>query len=69
MQFCILQAGADSIAGDPITSLRLSPAIHARVARTLSDLFRGPLLMLGGGGYNRDNLARTWNGMLQALPD
>jgi acetoin utilization protein AcuC len=69
VQFCILQAGADSIAGDPITSLRLSPAIHAQVASALSDLFKGRLLILGGGGYNRDNLARTWNDMLQALSD
>jgi len=67
IQFCILQAGADSIAGDPITSLRLSPAIHARVAQSLSRLPCRKLLMLGGGGYNRNNLAQTWNGMLQAL--
>jgi acetoin utilization protein AcuC len=67
--FCILQAGADSIAGDPITSLALTPAVHARVARSLSKLSDGRLLMLGGGGYNRDNLAQAWNGMLQALCD
>ena len=67
IQFCILQAGADSIAGDPITSMRLTPAIHARVAMSLSKLPCQRLLMLGGGGYNRDNLARTWNNMLRAL--
>jgi len=69
IQFCILQAGADSIAGDPITSLQLSPAIHAMVAGSLAGLPCRRLLMLGGGGYNRNNLARAWNGMLQALSD
>ena len=67
IQFCILQAGADSIAGDPITSLQLSPAVHAQVAESLSALSGGRLLMLGGGGYNRNNLAQAWNGMLQVL--
>jgi acetoin utilization protein AcuC len=67
IEFCILQAGADSIAGDPITHLNLSPQTHAMVARSLSKLSCQRLLILGGGGYNRHNLAQTWNDIIQAL--
>jgi acetoin utilization protein AcuC len=70
-QFIILQAGADSIDGDPITHMRFSPQSHARAASRLcaiADQYAdGRLLILGGGGYNRDNLAHTWNGILQAV--
>jgi acetoin utilization protein AcuC len=69
--FILLQCGADSIAGDPITHLRLSSASHARAARdlgTLADrLGHGRVLALGGGGYDRANLARTWCGVVEAL--
>jgi len=27
----------------------------------------GRLLVLGGGGYNRDNLARAWTAVIEAL--
>ncbi len=70
-QFIILQAGADSIAGDPITHLRLSPAVHGQVARdlaTLADaLGHGRVLGTGGGGYNRSNLAQAWNNVIEGL--
>jgi acetoin utilization protein AcuC len=63
-QFIILQAGADSLAGDPITDLKLTEQTHAAVARHLcalaDELCEGRLLAVGGGGYNRDNLARAW---------
>ncbi|GMU69349.1 MAG: acetoin utilization protein AcuC [Steroidobacteraceae bacterium] len=70
-QFVILQCGADSIAGDPITHLGLSAGAHARAARelcTLADrLGHGRVLALGGGGYNRANLAAAWNDVVEAL--
>jgi acetoin utilization protein AcuC len=69
--FIILQCGADSIAGDPITHLQLSAASHARAARDLCDLAdrlgHGRVLALGGGGYDRGNLAQAWNGVVEAL--
>ncbi len=69
-QFCILQCGADSIAGDPITHLQLSTACHARAAAdlcTLADsLGHGHVLALGGGGYDRGNLARAWSDVVRA---
>ncbi len=65
-QFVVLQAGADSIAGDPITHLRLSPAVHGRVAADLAAL-GVPLLGLGGGGYHRPNLAAAWCAVVEAM--
>jgi acetoin utilization protein AcuC len=70
-QFMILQCGADSVAGDPITHLNLSSACHARAARELcllaDRLGHGHVLALGGGGYDRGNIARTWCGVVEAL--
>ncbi len=70
-EFIIMQCGADSIAGDPITHLRYSPQAHRLAARrlcALADQFsHGRLLALGGGGYNRANLARGWCAVLAAL--
>jgi acetoin utilization protein AcuC len=70
-QFILFQCGADSIAGDPITHLRYSPAAHRHAAQRLCRLAdrhcNGRLLALGGGGYNRGNLARAWTAVLEAL--
>ncbi len=69
--FILLQCGADSIAGDPITHLQLTSACHARAARDLcalaDELGHGHVLALGGGGYDRSNLARTWSDVIGAL--
>lgn len=69
--FYILQCGADSIAGDPITDLRLTPNSHRKVARYLCQLSakhaQGRLLALGGGGYNRHNIAKTWCGVVEQM--
>ena len=70
-EFIILQAGADSIAGDPITHMRFTPAAHARAARDLAAVADehadGRLIATGGGGYNRNNLALAWNAVVSAL--
>jgi acetoin utilization protein AcuC len=70
-QFVLLQCGADSIAGDPITHLRLSSSCHARAARELAELAdrlgHGRVLAMGGGGYDRGNLARAWSGVVEGL--
>lgn len=69
--FLILQCGVDSLAGDPLAHLRLSPESHAMVARDLARLAdrlgHGRLLALGGGGYNRANIATGWNAVVEAL--
>jgi acetoin utilization protein AcuC len=70
-EFILLQAGADSVEGDPITHLRYSPETHARAARDLArlaeELGHGRVLGTGGGGYNRINLARAWSGVIQGF--
>jgi len=70
-QFIILQCGADSLAGDPITHLQLSAASHALAATQLAGLAdrlgHGRVLALGGGGYNRANIASAWNAVVAAL--
>ena len=70
-QFLILQAGADGLAGDPLADLRLTPAVHARVARDLRKLAdqmcNGRLMAFGGGGYALRNLAAAWTAVLGAL--
>jgi acetoin utilization protein AcuC len=70
-EFILLQCGADSIAGDPITHLRYTPAAHrhaaSRLCRLAAKHCTGRLLALGGGGYNRDNLAAAWTAVVAAL--
>ena len=70
-EFIIFQCGADSIAGDPLARLELTPAVHARVARDLCALAeecaQGRIMGFGGGGYNRRNLALGWNAVLEAF--
>lgn len=63
-EFILFQCGADSLAGDPITHLQFSEAAHAHAARRLAVIAdqqgHGRVLAVGGGGYNRRNLARAW---------
>ena len=70
-EFIILQCGADSVDGDPITHLRFTPRVHGRAARELAALAdrlgHGRVLALGGGGYNRDNLAQAWTAVVENL--
>ncbi|HKT72877.1 MAG TPA: acetoin utilization protein AcuC [Steroidobacteraceae bacterium] len=70
-EFIILQCGADSVDGDPITHMRLTPQSHGRAARELSELAdrlgHGRVLALGGGGYNRSNLANAWTAVVESL--
>ncbi len=72
-QFIILQAGADSVAGDPLTHLQFSPQTHgfaaARLCALAHECCHGWVLALGGGGYNRASLAAAWNEVLAALLD
>lgn len=70
-EFILLQCGADSIAGDPITHLQFTPEAHAHASRRLCALAEkhcgGRILGMGGGGYNRDNLARGWTAVVREL--
>lgn len=67
----LLQCGADSVAGDPLAAMRLSPESHAMAARRLcaiaDELGHGRVLAMGGGGYNHENLAEAWTSVVAAL--
>jgi acetoin utilization protein AcuC len=70
-EFFILQAGADSLSGDPLAHLDFSASAHAHATRSLIDLAedtaRGRLMVFGGGGYDLGNLASAWTGVLEEL--
>jgi len=72
-QFILLQCGADSVAGDPITHLCFTEEAHAHAAARLcaiaDRLGHGRVVAMGGGGYNRRNLARAWTRVVGSLLD
>jgi len=69
--FILLQCGADSLGGDPITHLNFTEEVHAHAARRLcaiaDELGHGRVVAMGGGGYNRRNLARAWTRVVDAF--
>lgn len=72
-QLLLMNAGADSLAGDPITHLQYSENAHGHAAaqlRNFADRFcDGRVLGMGGGGYNRTNLARAWTRVVEGFAD
>jgi acetoin utilization protein AcuC len=67
----LLQCGADSLGGDPITHLRYTADAHAHAAQRVVALAQrhaaGRVLAMGGGGYDRTNLARAWTRVVEEL--
>ena len=58
----VLCCGADSLAGDPLSSMQLSNlALWDAMDRLLE--FNVPTVVLGGGGYNPWTVCRYWAGM------
>jgi len=70
-EFILLQCGADSIKGDPITHLHYTTRVHAHVARRLcaiaGQLGHGRVLAMGGGGYELKNLSQAWCDVIEAM--
>lgn len=70
-EFILMQCGADSLEGDPITHLSWSEEAHAEAAASLCRLADkhcdGRIIGTGGGGYNRRNLARAWTRVVQSF--
>ncbi|MCG6887777.1 MAG: acetoin utilization protein AcuC [Proteobacteria bacterium] len=70
-EFILLQCGADSLQGDPITHMAYSSHAHARAAASLSEIAdqccQGRLLAMGGGGYNLENIAAAWTAVVATL--
>jgi acetoin utilization protein AcuC len=72
-EFIIFQCGADSMAGDPLTHLQFSEDAHGTAAARLCEIAdrhaQGRLVALGGGGYNRRNIAVGWSRVVQEMVD
>jgi acetoin utilization protein AcuC len=70
-EFVLFQCGADGLKGDPLAHLAYSSAAHGHAARRLriaADRFAGGRLMVfGGGGYDRKNLAQAWSAVLREI--
>jgi len=70
-EFILMQCGADSLEGDPITHLCWTEEAHATAAASLCRLAdkhsAGRIIGTGGGGYNRRNLARAWTRVVQSF--
>jgi len=55
----VIQAGADSLEGDKLGSFDLTIFGHSHCIEFIKN-FKIPLLVLGGGGYLKTNVARCW---------
>ncbi|MGD2054854.1 MAG: acetoin utilization protein AcuC [Gammaproteobacteria bacterium] len=70
-EFILMQCGADSIRGDPITHLAYSESAHkyavSRACDIANEYSNGRILALGGGGYNLENIARTWTAVVSTM--
>ena len=64
----VLQCGADSLAADRLGGFNLSLDGHADCVKFMKT-FKVPLLVTGGGGYTKSNVARCWTYETAALLD
>ena len=62
----VLQAGADSLAEDPLARLALSNRAYVAVLRALVPM-APRLMLLGGGGYNPWSVGRCWSALWATL--
>ena len=61
-QAIVITCGSDALAGDPLSRMALSNvALWSAVERLVA--LAGPVVVLGGGGYNPWTLARCWSGL------
>jgi len=70
-EFILMQCGADSLAGDPLTHLKYSEQAHTSASRDMASLAAkyagGKMLAVGGGGYNLSNIKKAWAGVVHGL--
>ncbi len=70
-EFVLIQCGADSIDGDPITHMAYTESVHAytvgRLCNIANEYCGGRVVAMGGGGYNLDNIAKTWTAVVSAM--
>lgn len=72
-EFIMVQCGADSLKGDPLTHLHYSAQSHShaiqQLCRLADTIGHGRVLALGGGGYNLQNIASAWTAVVRALQE
>ncbi|MHA1332014.1 MAG: acetoin utilization protein AcuC, partial [Candidatus Hodarchaeales archaeon] len=73
-EFVIWQCGADGHYKDVLGHLALTTNLYSYLGKRIAELSRncsaqGKLLLLGGGGYNPDSVARVWLSILAAISD
>lgn len=69
-EFIINQFGVDSHYGDPLVGMALTTKAYEKIARSvhgLSEELHAPLAVLGGGGYRKEDVARSWSTVCLAL--
>lgn len=71
-EFVIWQCGADGHCRDDLGHLNLTTRTYAHLGHRIAELSQkssaqGKLVMLGGGGYNPDSVARVWLTTLAAV--
>jgi acetoin utilization deacetylase AcuC-like enzyme len=64
----VLQAGADSLAGDKLGNFNITYTCHAECINFIKDLGI-PFVVLGGGGYKKKNVAKCWTNETSLLCD
>lgn len=55
----VIQCGADSLSRDKLGHLNLSIKCHGELLNYMKS-FGTPMVLLGGGGYTIENVARCW---------
>lgn len=73
-EFIIWQCGADGHYQDFLGHLALTTKLYSYLGKRIAELSRqgsaqGRLLLLGGGGYNPDSVARVWLAILAGITD
>ena len=70
-EMIFFQCGADGLAGDPITDLRYTSAVHHYASKRLHELAHevceGRILAMGGGGYSPENVSAAWGKVAEEL--
>jgi acetoin utilization protein AcuC len=70
-RFIVFVSGVDGLKGDPLSHQQLTISVVSevtrRVRRVADEFADGRLLVLGGGGYDIDNVSKGWAAVVSAL--
>lgn len=56
----VMQLGVDTMMRDPLAHLRLTTKSFIHILGRVRELYGGPIMATGGGGYEMDTVARAW---------